>query len=187
MIDFRKLFFLMVAKLFNILQRAASTKLTTFDQRHGSCRMHHILDTMRVLGHFLDPRSPDRSPTHLLAAVIMDRLLALHDEVPVQTVGRLPVMAIGRCHLPCRLAEGHAPEPRPHRRQGRDLDLLIGRAVMRRGSPAGPPRSRCRPCRSPRYSPGPSSSGRGPGTGSPGGRWARRRPSRPAARRRTRP
>src|SRR5208337_3117053 len=69
---------------------------------------------------------------------------------------------------PRRRAHHRTPSPLPEKRLLRSYAPRLG---CGRGSPAGRPRWRCRPCRSLRCSPGPSSSGRGPEKELPGGRW----------------
>jgi hypothetical protein len=66
---------------------------------------------------------PTNSPTHLFPAVVMNGLLAFGNEVPIQLVGRLQVVAISHRHLPRRLAVGHTTEPRPYCRKNGYFDL----------------------------------------------------------------
>src|SRR5208283_4540746 len=81
------------------------------------------------------------SPTHLFPAVVMNGLLAFGNEVPIQLVGRLQVVAISHRHLPRRLAVGHTTEPRPHCRKNGYFDLMLrGSAVgvdRQQGGPGG--------------------------------------------------
>src|SRR5438105_14616695 len=110
-------------------------RYSTFDIRHWISSPHmHVVYTRIGARSLPAIRLPGLTrsslPAHLLFAVVVDRPLTLHDEIPVQPMGRLPVMAVGRCHLPGGLAVGHAAEPRPHRREGCYLKLLLGNAVV---------------------------------------------------------
>jgi hypothetical protein len=87
------------------------------------------------------PSCDQHSPKMKLAVVIVNRLLTLDDEAPIESVRRLKIVSVGRGHLSRCLAKRHVPEPRTHRGEGHDLDGLLGDSVVRvDGQPSGPGR-----------------------------------------------